>query len=99
MGKSRLKSLPNVPTIAEAGYPGFEAENWFGAFVPAGTPHNITTQLNREIVKIIASPDMRERWAALGFEPIGSPPEEFAEQISVELDKWGGLIRAANIKS
>jgi tripartite-type tricarboxylate transporter receptor subunit TctC len=98
MGKSRLKSLPKAPTIAEAGYPGFEGENWFGAFVPARTPRDITTRLNREIVKIIGSPEMSERLATLGFEPVRSTREEFAERIAVELDKWGRLIRAANLK-
>jgi tripartite-type tricarboxylate transporter receptor subunit TctC len=98
MSKSRLQALPNVPTIAEAGYPGFEAENWFGMLVPAGTPREVTIQLNRAIVKVIALPDMRERLATLGFEPVGSTPEEFAEQIGVELHKWGKVIHAANLK-
>jgi tripartite-type tricarboxylate transporter receptor subunit TctC len=98
MSKTRLQALPNVPTIAEAGYPGMEAENWFGVLVPAGTPSDIVTLLNREIVDIIALPDMRERFAALGLEPVGSASKEFAERIAVELDKWGKVIRLANIR-
>jgi len=98
MSKTGLQALPDVPTIAEAGYPGMEGENWFGVLAPAGTPSEIVTLLHREVVKIIALPEMRERWAALGFEPVGSTPKEFAEQIAVELDKWGKVIRLANIR-
>jgi tripartite-type tricarboxylate transporter receptor subunit TctC len=98
MSKARLQALPNVPTIAEAGYPGMEGENWFGVFVPAGTPSDIVTLLNRQIVNVIALPDLKERLAALGFEPVGSTPKEFAEQIAIELDKWGKVIRLANIR-
>jgi tripartite-type tricarboxylate transporter receptor subunit TctC len=98
MSKTRLQALADVPTIAEAGYPGMEAENWFGVLVPAGTPSAIVTLLNREIVDVIALPDMRERFAALGLEPVGTTPKEFAERIAVELDKWGKVIRLANIR-
>jgi tripartite-type tricarboxylate transporter receptor subunit TctC len=99
MSKTRSQALPNVPTIAEAGHPGMEGENWFGVLVPAATPGDIVTLLNREIVDVIALPDMKERLAALGFEPVGSTPKEFAERIAVELDKWGKVIRLANIRA
>jgi tripartite-type tricarboxylate transporter receptor subunit TctC len=99
MSKTRSQALPNVPTIAEAGYPGMEGENWFGVLVPAGTPSDIIVLLNREVVNVIALPDMKERLATLGFEPVGSTPKEFAERIAVELDKWGKVIRLANIKA
>lgn len=99
MSKTRLQALPDVPTIAEAGFPGMEAENWFGVLVPAGTPSDIVTLLNREIVNVIALPDMKERLAALGFEAVGSTPKEFADQIALELDKWGKVIRLANIRA
>jgi tripartite-type tricarboxylate transporter receptor subunit TctC len=98
MSKARLQALPNVPTIAEAGYPGMEGENWFGVLVPAATPSDIVTLLHREIVDVIALPDMKERLAALGLEPVGTTPKEFAEQIAVELDKWGKVIRLAKIR-
>ncbi len=75
-----------------------EGENWFGVLVPAGTPSDVVTLLNREIVNVIALPDMRERFAALGLEPVGSTPKQFAKQIAVELDKWGKVIRLANIR-
>jgi tripartite-type tricarboxylate transporter receptor subunit TctC len=98
MTKARLQALPNVPTIAEAGYAGMEGENWFGVLVPAGTRSDVVTMLNREIVNVTASPDMRERLVTLGFEPVGSTPKEFAERIAAELDKWGKVIRLANIR-
>lgn len=98
MTKARLQALPNVPTIAEAGYQGMEGENWFGVLVPARTSSDVVTLLHREIVNVIASPDMRERLVTLGFEPVGSTPKEFAERIAVELDKWGNVIRLANIR-
>jgi tripartite-type tricarboxylate transporter receptor subunit TctC len=96
-GRTRSTVLPNVPTMAEAGYPGIEGENWFGTLVPVGTPNEVITKLNRVIVEVIASPAMKERLGSLGFETVGSTPTEFAERIAVELDKWGKLIRAANI--
>ncbi len=99
MSTTRLQALPGVPTIGEAGYPGMEGENWFGVLVPSGTPGAIVTLLNREIVNIIALPDVRERLAALGLDPVGSTPKEFAERIAGDLDRWGKVIRLANIRS
>jgi len=80
--------------MAEAGYPDIEGEFWYGLLVPAGTPKLIITMLNRETVKIIGLPEMKERSAALGEEPVGSTPEEFAERIEVELLRWRKVIRA-----
>ena len=85
--------------MAEAGYPDIQFDNWFGVFVPAGTPGEIITRLNREIAKSMALPDVKERLVALGFEPVGNTPEEFATQIKIELEKWVKVIRAANIKA
>ena len=67
--------------------------------MPAGTPHDVVGRLHREIVRIVALPDVRERLSALGFEPIASTPEEFADRIRWEIDKWAKVIRAANIKA
>jgi tripartite-type tricarboxylate transporter receptor subunit TctC len=97
--KTRSQSLPDVPTMTEAGYPDIAGDTWVGVLVPAGTPKEIITLLHREIAKIIALPDMRERLATLGFEPVVSAPEEFAKQIRVEIETWGKVIRAANIKA
>jgi tripartite-type tricarboxylate transporter receptor subunit TctC len=97
--RTRLQALADVPTMAEAGYPDIEFDNWFGVFVPAGTPREIITHLNREIAKSMALPDVGERLVALGFEPVASTPGEFATQIKIELEKWVKVIRVANIKA
>ena len=98
MGKTRLQALPEVPTMAEAGYAGIECESWFGVLVPAGTPKEITTLLNREIVGVIALPSTKEHLVTLGDDPVGSSPEEFANVIKADVEKWGKVIRVANIK-
>lgn len=97
--KVRSQALPNVPTIAEAGYADIEGENWFAFVVPAGTPGNIVTLLHREIVKLIALPDVKDKLTALGFEAVGNSPDEFAAQIRRELPKWAQVVKAANIKA
>ena len=95
----RSPALPDVPTLAEAGAPGQESDIILGVLVPAGTPHDVIDRLHREIVRIVALPDVRERLSALGFESIASTPEEFADRIRWEIDKWAKVIRAANIKA
>ena len=98
-GNTRLRALPDVPTMAESGYPDIEGESWFGLLVPTGTPGQIIAMLNRETVKIIQAPDMKERLVTLGFEPVASTPDEFAERIKVEIETWRKVIRAAGIKA
>jgi tripartite-type tricarboxylate transporter receptor subunit TctC len=97
-GKTRSQILPDVPTMTEAGYPDIEGDSWVGALVPAGTPQDIVAMLNREIAAIIAQPDMLERLATLGYDPVASTPEEFAKRIRIEIESWGKVIRAANIR-
>jgi tripartite-type tricarboxylate transporter receptor subunit TctC len=97
-GATRSPALPDVPTLTEAGYPQIKGDAWQGVFVPAGTPGEIVTQLNREIVRIIRSPEMQARWLELGYTPIASTPEEFAAQIRSDIEAWGKVIRAADIK-
>ncbi len=97
--KMRSQSLPDVPTMTEAGHPDIAGDSWVGVLVPAGTPKEIITLLHREIAKIIAVPDMRERLATVGFEPVVSTPEEFARQMKVEMETWAKVIRAAKIKA
>jgi tripartite-type tricarboxylate transporter receptor subunit TctC len=96
--KARSQLLASVPTTAEAGYPDIAGDGWVGVFAPAGTPKDIIAVLHREIVRIIALPEMKERLPTLGFEPVANTPEEFAERIRTELDTWGRVIRAANVK-
>jgi tripartite-type tricarboxylate transporter receptor subunit TctC len=99
MSKSPSESLPEVPTIAAAGYPGLDGDGWVGALVPAGTPQEVITLLNREIVKIVALPELKERWTSLGLDPATGTPEEFAQQLKAEGEKWAKVIRAANVKA
>src|SRR5215813_2486200 len=97
--KTRSQVLPDVPTMTEAGYPEIEGDSWVGVLVPAGTPKDIISLLHREIVRIIALPDMKERLGELGYDPVASTPGEFATRIKVEIENWAKVIRAANIKA
>ena len=97
-GAEQLPTLPNVPTMAEAGYPDLLGENWFGVLVPAGTPKEIIALLHRQTVEMMRSPDMMERMATLGYGTVGNTPQEFGKQIALEIEKLGKVIRAANIK-
>jgi tripartite-type tricarboxylate transporter receptor subunit TctC len=97
--KTRSQILPDVPTMTEAGYPEIEGDSWVGVLVPAGTPKDIISLLHRDIVTIIALPDMKSRLGELGYDLIGSTPEEFATRIKVEIENWAKVIRAANIKA
>jgi tripartite-type tricarboxylate transporter receptor subunit TctC len=99
MSKNRSQVLPDLPTIAEAGYPDLDGDGWLGVLVPAGSPREIVALLQREIVATIARPDMKERLAALGFDPLGSTPQGFAAQMKRETEKWAKVIRAAHLKS
>jgi tripartite-type tricarboxylate transporter receptor subunit TctC len=94
----RLDSLPNIPTLAESGMPGFEAVSWGGVMVPAGTPKPIVDKLHSEIVAILKMPDVREKLDALGAEIVGNSPEEFKDYIIAETAKWEKVAKAANIK-
>ena len=97
--KTRSQIFPNVPTMAEAGYPDIEGDGWVGILVPAGTPAEIIAILYRDSAKILAQPDMKERLAALGYDVVASTPKEFAARIAVEIEIWAKVIRAANIKA
>ena len=99
MSKRRSQALPDLPTIAEAGYPELDGDAWVGVLVPAGTPSDIIALLHDEIVKIIAMPGMKERFSTLGLEPVGSSPAEFTLQMKIEMEKWAKVIQAAKIKA
>lgn len=94
---TRLSQLPDVPTMTEAGFPDFEVSSWNGLLAPARTPKAIIDKLHQELVKIIAMPDIRERFAAQAAEPVGSSPGEFRAYIEGEIKRWGEVTRAANI--
>ncbi len=97
-GKKRSPLLPEVPTIAESGLPGYEAGSWYGILAPAGTPRDIVLKLNAEIVKVLKRPEVRERLANEGAEPIGGTPEEFAAHVKAELARMGKVIRDGRIR-
>ncbi|MFO1311847.1 MAG: tripartite tricarboxylate transporter substrate binding protein [Burkholderiales bacterium] len=96
--KSRSALMPELPTISEAGLPGYETVAWFGVLAPAGTPPDIVNRLSVEIAKIAKSPEMRERLVAMGAEPVGSTPEEFKGVIDRDIAKWKPLAQKVGIK-
>ena len=98
MSNARSHALPEVPTIAEAGYAGLDAEGWDGIFIPAGTPQEIVKLLGNEIRNIIVLPDFAARIEAFGFSPVGAPSEVFAKQLTNESATWREVIRAAGLK-
>ena len=95
---SRSALMPELPTIAEAGLPGFETVAWFGVLAPAGTPPEIVNRLSAEIAKIAKSPEMRERLIAMGAEPVGGTPEAFKAVIDRDIAKWKPLAQKVGIK-
>jgi tripartite-type tricarboxylate transporter receptor subunit TctC len=97
-GKTRSQTVPDVPTMAEAGYPEIEGDTWAGVLAPAGTDGYIVRLLNREIVKILNLPAVKERLVGLGYQPVGNTPEEYAAQIRSEIARWAKVIRSAGIK-
>jgi tripartite-type tricarboxylate transporter receptor subunit TctC len=96
---TRSPALPDVPTMAEAGYPEIEGEGWFAFIVPAGTPGDVIDLLHREIVKAIALPDIQEKMEALGFLVVGTTPEQATALFRTESAKWSKVIREAGIKA
>jgi len=97
--KKRSQLLTDTPTTAEAGFPQIEGDSWVGLLAPAGTPREIVRELRDEIAKILALPDVKERLPSLGFEVVASTPEDFAARIKAEMETWGKVVRAANIKA
>jgi tripartite-type tricarboxylate transporter receptor subunit TctC len=94
----RIAILPNVPTMEEAGVPGQVQEAPQCVWAPAGTPHEIIELLYREIARAVASPDLKERMAAIGYEPSAVPPDEFRALIKADMPKWAKVIHDAGIR-
>ena len=94
----RVSSLPNVPTVAESGVPGYEVVSWQAIFAPAGTPKPIVDRLHSEIAKILATPDMQERLGKLGMQGADMTTAQIAEFQKAEVAKWAAVIKSANIK-
>ena len=94
----RSPLLPEVPTLAEAGMPAFDRYTWFGMFAPAGTPADIVRRVQAEVAAALKAPDLRERFDAVGAEPVGSTPEQFVDRIRSDGVRWAEVIKSANVK-
>ena len=94
-GASRDPALPDLPTVAEAGVPGYEAGVWFGLAVPAGTPRDVIARLNTEAVKATKSPDFTKRMSELGYVIIGSSPEQMTAMQRAEQTRWAPVVKAS----
>jgi tripartite-type tricarboxylate transporter receptor subunit TctC len=101
LGVSSLKRspvAPNLPTIDEAGVPGYESDLWLGLVAPKGTPQPIIDKLNAAVVKVLADPDVKQRYAKRGAEPKGSSPQEFAKFLKQQVEKWGKVVKFSGAK-
>ncbi len=94
----RVGVLPDVPTVAESGYPQYSISTWYGIVVPTGTPKEIVTRLNGEIAKILTLPDVRERLAGLGAEPLGGSPDQFGQLMQTEVTRFAQIVKDANLQ-
>ena len=94
----RARVLPDVPTIAQAGLPGYEVESWFGVFAPAGTPKLLIDRLHAELVKALAMPDVRQKLEEQGADIVGSSPEQFAAHVKREIAKWAKVVKASGAR-
>ena len=95
---ARVAALPDVPTFAEAGFPGVTDETWIGMFAPTGTPPAIVQRLSDAINQMLQTADMRERLSAIAFDPVGGTPRQFGDYVKTEIVKWGKVVREGNIK-
>lgn len=98
LGAKRSPLLPDVPTVAESGVPGYEFTNWFGLVAPAGTPKDVVAKLHADVSKVLQQPDLRAQLEKMGAEVIDNTPEQFAAEIKADSAKWGKIIKDANIK-
>ncbi len=98
-GKTRSSIMPEVPTVAEAGVPGYEAVIWLGLMAPAKTPPAVLRKLNAEVAKIVARPEVQQEWAAQGAVPMTMNVEEFDKYLRADIDKWAQIVRSAGIKA
>ena len=94
----RLGALPDVPTVAESGYPGFQVDNMYGVLAPHGTPPEVVAKLHDDIVRVLQLPDVQKSFAAATVDVIGNTPEEFARYIAAETTKWAGVVKASGAK-
>ena len=99
LGPKRSPLLPQTPTVAESGVPGYELTNWFGFVVPSGTPRDLVTRIHGDVSKVLAQSDVRDRIQAMGADVIGSSPDQFAAFMRAETAKWAKVVKQANIRA
>jgi tripartite-type tricarboxylate transporter receptor subunit TctC len=97
-GSRRAAAAPQIPTISEAGVPGYELNSWYGVLAPGATPAEIVAKLGAEIARIVQAPDVRERLAREGVEPAGTSPAEFSAYIRSEIEKWAKVVKASGAR-
>ena len=97
--EQRLPYLPDAPTIAELGFPGYEISSWQGIFAPAGTPKDVVGKINGEVVRMLATPEVRDRIVREGADPVGSTPEQFSERFKAEIAKWAKVAKEAGMQT
>jgi len=95
----RSELLPDVPSAAESGVPGYSAQSWFGFIAPSGTPRAALARLHSETVRTLSVPEVRARILAIGMEPVGNSQEEFSAFIRSEIERWGRVVKAAGVKA
>ncbi|MBI4190594.1 MAG: tripartite tricarboxylate transporter substrate binding protein [Betaproteobacteria bacterium] len=97
-GLRRFSELPEIPTVSEAGVPGYAVNGWYGILAPAGTPRDIINKLNAEIAKAVQHPATKERYASMGVEPVTGSPQEFGALLRSETEKWSRVIKSAGVR-
>jgi len=95
---TRVAALPDVPTFIESGLPGFVVNSWIGILAPAKTPRPIVDRLQRDLAAVLKEPDVKERFAVLGNDPVGNTPDEFAAQIKADFAQWGEIVKKAGVR-
>ena len=96
-GSERVAALPDTPTVAESGFPGYEVSTWYSILAPTGTPADVIDRLNHELLRVVALPEVRERLVSIGMVPETSTPQQLANNIRAEVARWGPIIKAAGI--